>query len=90
MSQLPEIKKILKNKIETGLLPSDDVLVNVEGYGIAIGRYFHTGQFWSVNGISGDVVVIEWWPLPELGTGTKYQCYFDIIPYKTKSKKREL
>lgn len=51
--------------------PSVDVLVRVEGLaGVHAGRYFHGAEKWQINHAHGDWKVLEWWPMPEPGTGT--------------------
>jgi len=67
----PSVKKNLTHIVDIELQPSEDVIVHVENYGLSVGRYYHKGEFWSVNGMTGDFKVLEWWPLPEIGTGNK-------------------
>jgi hypothetical protein len=54
---------------------SVDVLVKVKSFSnIVIGRYLYGLSNWQVNGVCGyhtPEEVEEWWPMPELGTGTK-------------------
>ena len=50
---------------------SVDVLVSLERVeGFQIGCYHHELGKWQVVGFNGDWEVVEWWPLPEYGTGT--------------------
>lgn len=69
MSNLPEKRKDLKDFEKFAGL-SVDVLVGIEGCsGMHVGRYIHGCESWQVNGFNGDWKVVEWWPLPEKGTG---------------------
>lgn len=40
-------------------------------HGVRFGYYYPFGQCWGVDGIDGEVLVVEWWPIPEAGTGTQ-------------------
>lgn len=42
-------------------------------FGLRVGRYYHGIGEWQVDGVhsSDPLLVVEWWPLPEIGTGTK-------------------
>ncbi|GBO89190.1 hypothetical protein [Marinobacter salsuginis] len=71
-SRLPD-PKANPHPTEVEAQPSDNVIVRVEsreGYAMDIGRYLHGIESWRVDGISGDAPVVEWWPMPEPGTGT--------------------
>jgi hypothetical protein len=49
---------------------SERVLVRIEDAPqLFFARYFHKSQRWSIEGCSGDIRVLEWWPLPS-GAGT--------------------
>jgi hypothetical protein len=49
---------------------SERVLVRIEDAPqLFFARYFHKSQRWSIKGASGDIRVLEWWPLPS-GVGT--------------------
>jgi hypothetical protein len=51
---------------------SDTVIVTVKGVqGFAMGRYMHELKEWQVDNFQGWHEVIEWWPLPRIGTGYK-------------------
>lgn len=51
------------------------VLVKVKSFKYPIvGNYWFAGEFWTVNGIHGnlsDSDIEEWYYLPEIGTGNK-------------------
>lgn len=72
--------QVLPKRLETGDKwdflsgASAFVLVRAEGWsGLHIGRYYHEIGAWSIYGPNARVKVIEWWPLPEHGTGTKVE-----------------
>lgn len=49
---------------------SEEVIVRVEGReGLYLGRYSYMAQSWRVSGFSGWRTVVEWWPMPLVGTG---------------------
>lgn len=48
------------------------VLVLVKNFTTpTIGRYIHELEQWQVDGWTGSPEVVEWWTLPEKGTGNK-------------------
>lgn len=50
--------------------PSVEALVVVEGFrGYTVGRYLYGLAEWQIEGHHGPRKVLEWWPLPERGTG---------------------
>lgn len=67
---LPELRPDLRDFEKLAGI-SVDVLVKVDGFEChSIGRYLHGLKEWQVNNVSGGPPkVIEWWPLPEFGTG---------------------
>jgi hypothetical protein len=70
MGKLPEIRKDLREfEKQAGI--SVYVIVRVKGFkDHNIGRYLHGLEEWQVYGHGGEPPeVIEWWPLPEFGTG---------------------
>ncbi len=71
---LPPISRIFYG-VSISLLPSALVIVRVrtnDGGSInQIGYYSHAEQNWYVSDIHPNKNVIEWWPMPEAGTGTK-------------------
>lgn len=49
---------------------SVDVVVRAKGWaGYHIAKYFHAIGEWRLPWFNGAAEVIEWWPLPEAGTG---------------------
>lgn len=51
---------------------SASVLVSINGFrDLAIGQYLHELDTWSVIGWNGSPDIVEWWPLPDKGSGTK-------------------
>jgi len=69
--KLPKIKQDM-HWSERAANPSVDVLVKVDRIeGLSIGRYFHGIGKWQIVGFHGDWDVVEWWDLPESGTGNK-------------------
>ncbi|WP_210498772.1 hypothetical protein [Vibrio crassostreae] len=69
-SKFPEVRDDLRD-FEKLAAVSIDVLVHVKGFqNPMVGRYIHGAQEWQVDGIHGTPTVIEWWLLPEKGTGT--------------------
>ena len=69
MSTLPKLRDDLKEfEVAAGI--SVDVLVLIESTSRPVtGRYLHGIGEWQVDYTSGYPTVIEWWPLPEIGTG---------------------
>lgn len=45
------------------------VLVRVNIFGYRNACYIYASDAWIVDGIHGDVEVLEWWEYPEKGTG---------------------
>jgi hypothetical protein len=71
--KLPEIKEGLADFEKTAGI-SVDVIARVEGHkNLSIARYIHGTEEWQINGFHGFYNVVEWWPLPEIGTGES-QC----------------
>ena len=69
MSTLPKLRDDLK-EFERAAGISVDVLVLIEStHRPVTGRYLHGIGEWQVDHTSGYPTVIEWWPLPEIGTG---------------------
>lgn len=69
--KLPEKRDGLADFEKSGGL-SVDVIVKVKGFrDLTIGRYIHGLEQWDINNWSGYLVVIEWWPLPKIGTGNQ-------------------
>lgn len=67
--KLPEKRDDLKD-FEKAAGLSVDVIVSVKDFRcLYIGRYIYGIKQWQVNNWSGYHVIIEWWPLPEIGTG---------------------
>jgi hypothetical protein len=70
----PKVKENL-SEIEHHIKPSVDVLISTTFFKeITIGRYIHGGTFWQINQITGNLTdndIIEWWYLPEKGTGNR-------------------
>lgn len=68
---LPPVKAA-PHPTEIDMQPSELVIVRVkyrDGDCMAIGRYLHAIDGWRVDGFSGDAPVLEWWPMPDPGTG---------------------
>ncbi len=70
-NKLPEVRKDLSDFEKPSQL-SVTVLVSVNNIkGIQIGRYIHSLEEWQVDGFHGSFNAIEWWPIPEVGSGYK-------------------
>lgn len=68
---LPPVRTDLRD-FEKQAAMSVDVLVRLEGFrDKAIGRYIHGAEEWQINGCTGYFKVLEWWPMPEDGTGAQ-------------------
>lgn len=69
MKNLPAQDTVLK--ANTGRM-SVKVLAKVKGFDwLMIARYSHAIDAWQVEGVGGWPKVVEWWPMPEIGTGNK-------------------
>lgn len=69
----PPIKENLHD-LEKEAKPSVDVLDKTPRFtNIMTGRYIHGAEAWQVDGVhsAGGIEVVEWWPMPEIGTGTQ-------------------
>ena len=82
-NNLPKIKENL-HVLEKHIKPSVDSLVKVDRIkNVMIGRYFYGSGEWQVDNVHGAVVVVEWWPMPVIGTGNRIQfdseCACDVL-----------
>lgn len=69
MANLPALRPDLRD-FEKAAGISVDVIVRLKNSEHkTIGRYIHGVTEWQVNGWTGSPEVVEWWPLPETGTG---------------------
>ena len=66
---LPKKREDLKD-FEKAAGLSVEVFVHVKGFKTPnVGRYIHGLGEWQADNISGSVEVLEWWPMPVIGTG---------------------
>lgn len=73
-TNLPPVNADLKDDLQERLQQSVTCIIQVAGYKKpCLGWYFHGMKEWKGQCEMGAVKVLEWWPLPVVGTGIKVE-----------------